>query len=70
MNDISTIPTRLYESFLLTFHVLCFFLLFHSRVIIVAVDVAVIDYDKSVHSIELLWLYKLVYLGIVCGECI
>lgn len=55
---------------MLTCRVLCFFLLFHSRVIIVAVDVAVIDYDKSVHSIELLWLYKLVYLGIVCGECI
>lgn len=38
------------------------------RIIIVAIDVAVIDYDKSVHSIHLLWIYKLVYLGAVLGE--
>lgn len=38
------------------------------RIIIVSVDVAIINYDKSVHSIELLWIYKLVYLGIVCGK--
>lgn len=46
---------------------ICFFSLFR-RIIIVAIDVAIIDYDKSVHSIELLWIYKLVYLGIVGGE--
>lgn len=55
------------SSLLLQSSSICFFSLFR-RIIIVAIDVAIIDYDKSVHSIELLWIYKLVYLGIVGGE--
>lgn len=43
------------------------FLLFY-RVIILAVVLAIFEYDNSIHCIDLLWFYKIGYFCILVGK--